>query len=836
MLHRFKPQPRIIQFSLALLLVGLLTVLVTAPQALGTVIITATKTDALLDDADGNNVPSPGDTLSYTIIIQNTGDTDATNAVFNDTIDNNTTFVPNSLETSPLARNDSYSTVGNVQLTVPVGTGVLANDDDPDGSGGLSVTVTAGGTANGGTFAIAADGNFSYNPPPGFSGVDTFTYNLTDGEGNNNGAIVSITVGPVVWFINNTAGGPGDGRFTSPFNSIANFNTIAADDPGDYIFVYQGSGAYSGAMTLLNNQQLIGEGDGLTISPNLSIAAGTRPTIANVNLASGNTVSGLNISTNTGTGISGTSVGTLTISNVSVSNSGGPGVSLSNGVLSVAFDSVSSNGGTNGISLSGVTGSFASNGGTIQNSTSHGVLLNNTSGAMTAFSFTNSTVSASGGDGLRVSLAGNASLGKAEVASSTFTGNNIGVNLVTNDTANMGFDIHNNPTMSGTSTQVNISALDPTHNNSTGPTMEGYIRNNTITTSPTGSTFIGLWVVSDGDGDITVDINNNTITNFGESGIAVESRGGTGDVNARIANNSATTTATFPLDGMFLRAGNGTSGETNRLCVNLSGNNMNGGGSAVADYYLDRFNSPSTVFQLQGLSPSPATPTQTESFVASTDSAPPATAYVETGTYTAATCTTVSLAMAPVSGPMVAQAAEPATPEVVEPAAPQAEAAPTFITPGGYHGLASPLRAPITPVNLGTLNPGEQIEITFQVTINSGFSGSEVCNQGNVTADGGLNVLTDDPDFSGPTCTPVTAQTGSITVVKEANPADGTDFAFTSDIPGGASFSLDDEASQTDAISQTITFDGLATGSYAITETLPVDWELDSATCTGGSD
>ena len=105
-------------------------------------------------------------------------------------------------------------------------------------------------------------------------------------------ALVCVWLSVLSWVgvINNAVGGPGDGRFTSPFNSIANFNTLAADDPGDYIFVYQGSGAYSGAFTLLNTQQLIGHGVGLSISPNLSIAAASRPTIANVTLASGNTV------------------------------------------------------------------------------------------------------------------------------------------------------------------------------------------------------------------------------------------------------------------------------------------------------------------------------------------------------------------------------------------------------------------------------------------------------------------------------------------------------------------------------------------------------------------
>ena len=231
-------------------------------SAFAAALLTATKTDALLTDADGSGGVTPGDTLRYTITINNTGPSDATNSVFNDTIDSNTSFVTGSLQTTPLARNDAYSTVGNVQLIVPVGSSVLLNDSDPDGSGGLIVSAYDAFSVNGGNVSAAFNGSFTYNPPAGFSGVDTFTYNVDDGEGNTNSATVSITVGQVVWFIDNTASPPGDGRFTSPFNSIANFTALAADDPGDYIFVYQGSGAYSTTLTLLSNQQLIGHGVG----------------------------------------------------------------------------------------------------------------------------------------------------------------------------------------------------------------------------------------------------------------------------------------------------------------------------------------------------------------------------------------------------------------------------------------------------------------------------------------------------------------------------------------------------------------------------------------------
>jgi len=45
-------------------------------------LITATKTDSLVIDADSNSYPSPGDTLQYSIVIANTGNSPATAVYF----------------------------------------------------------------------------------------------------------------------------------------------------------------------------------------------------------------------------------------------------------------------------------------------------------------------------------------------------------------------------------------------------------------------------------------------------------------------------------------------------------------------------------------------------------------------------------------------------------------------------------------------------------------------------------------------------------------------------------------------------------------------------------
>jgi hypothetical protein len=73
-------------------------------------------------------------------------------------------------------------------------------------------------------------------------------------------------------------------------------------------------------------------------------------------------------------------------------------------------------------------------------------------------------------------------------------------------------------------------------------------------------------------------------------------------------------------------------------------------------------------------------------------------------------------------------------------------------------------------------------------------------------------------------------QFGSLTIIKDANPADDTTFNFTSDIPGSSSFSLQDPSGNS------ITIIEMTPNTYTITETLPINWQLDSAACTGGSD
>jgi VCBS repeat-containing protein len=95
----------------------------------------------------------------------------------------------------PLANDDSASTPEDTPVTIDV----AANDTDPDGD--LDVTTTnttcpdCTGPSNGG-LDNHGDGTFTYTPGPGFSGADSFVYEICDGGGLCDTAAVSLSVSP----------------------------------------------------------------------------------------------------------------------------------------------------------------------------------------------------------------------------------------------------------------------------------------------------------------------------------------------------------------------------------------------------------------------------------------------------------------------------------------------------------------------------------------------------------------------------------------------------------------------------------------------------------------
>lgn len=316
--------------------------LVTGVTARSAPVITATKDD---------NLPAAtrlveGNTISYGITISNApGATAATGVTFTDPTPAGTSLVAGSVNVSPLAVDDAYTAVGNTLLRVggSAGTGpekyiagasVITNDAEFLSDSFTVTPITNGASAQGGTVNLASDGSFTYLPPVGFEGTDTFTYTIrddgTDSTPNNADDLtgtgtVTITVTGMVWYVNSGAGSGGNGRSNAPLQTLASLTGAGADpdDPGDTIFLFQGT--YSTGMTLEASERLIGQGSNLVVGADtlLTGSAGQTPTLSfnsgsTVVLSTNNTVSGLHLTNSNGSGITGSAVGTLTLANLDV--------------------------------------------------------------------------------------------------------------------------------------------------------------------------------------------------------------------------------------------------------------------------------------------------------------------------------------------------------------------------------------------------------------------------------------------------------------------------------------------------------------------------------------
>src|SRR5262249_52173566 len=88
-----------------------------------------------------------------------------------------------------------YSVLHDQVLTVDAATGLLVNATDADPTDTVTAVVVGnGGTAQGGTVAIAADGSFVYTPKAGYVGTDTFQYTAYDGALSSAAVTVSVNV------------------------------------------------------------------------------------------------------------------------------------------------------------------------------------------------------------------------------------------------------------------------------------------------------------------------------------------------------------------------------------------------------------------------------------------------------------------------------------------------------------------------------------------------------------------------------------------------------------------------------------------------------------------
>ena len=304
------------------------------------------------------------------------------------------------------ASNDDYSAdatktiTGNVRFSSANAStpfSVTANDE-LDASVGISFVGwngTGGTTEQGGNVSIVTTagssdiGKFTYNPPAGYEGTDKFQYTLSDGTNTSTGT-VTVSVSGMIWFVD--AGGAacttranGCGRLTNPYSTLAAFaaenngtgNNPAASEP---VFLHQSSTNYTGPVTLLSGQKLIGQDATASLStltgitpnsgsdalPSMNTGDATKVTVAGtdgINLGSNNSVRGMTLATTAGEAIGGTSFGTLTLADGTTQAtdltiaSSGQALGLTTGTIAGNFVSVGSTGGNNNVSLTGVNSS-----------------------------------------------------------------------------------------------------------------------------------------------------------------------------------------------------------------------------------------------------------------------------------------------------------------------------------------------------------------------------------------------------------------------------------------------------------------------------------------------
>ncbi|MCJ8274406.1 MAG: Ig-like domain-containing protein, partial [Psychrosphaera sp.] len=93
------------------------------------------------------------------------------------------------IDLPPDAVDDAFSMIEDESLTASV----LGNDSDLE-SAFVTISTAPIIQPENGQLAINSDGTFTYSPDSNFSGRDGFTYQISDGVGNTDIAVVSITV------------------------------------------------------------------------------------------------------------------------------------------------------------------------------------------------------------------------------------------------------------------------------------------------------------------------------------------------------------------------------------------------------------------------------------------------------------------------------------------------------------------------------------------------------------------------------------------------------------------------------------------------------------------
>ncbi|ACL70752.1 Ig-like domain-containing protein [Halothermothrix orenii] len=191
---------------------------------------------SIVDGETIKYVPDPAfsgtDTFTYIIADNKNLQTEAIITVTVGSSDNN----------APLAEDDNVTTTADQPVVVDV----LANDTDVDGDTLTLQSVTA---PSNGTAVKNGDGTITYTPDNGYTGSDSFTYTVSDGELTAE-ATVNVTIGS-----GNAAPTANDDSITMDEDTTTTIDLLANDtDPeGDPISVYEINDSATMGIVINNN-------------------------------------------------------------------------------------------------------------------------------------------------------------------------------------------------------------------------------------------------------------------------------------------------------------------------------------------------------------------------------------------------------------------------------------------------------------------------------------------------------------------------------------------------------------------------------------------------------
>ncbi|MFN7117780.1 MAG: Ig-like domain-containing protein [Saprospiraceae bacterium] len=145
--------------------------------------------------ATTNRQPAKGrDTIRYQAEISNIGDTAIFNMMVGRTGDPNTTLIPGSFQSTPVAIPAAFPTILEDQSV-----SLVLNGVDPDGDKLDFVLVqnTQNGVLGGITSLSNTSASIQYQPNPDFSGNDQFTFFVLDNDGNRDTSAILLSILPV---------------------------------------------------------------------------------------------------------------------------------------------------------------------------------------------------------------------------------------------------------------------------------------------------------------------------------------------------------------------------------------------------------------------------------------------------------------------------------------------------------------------------------------------------------------------------------------------------------------------------------------------------------------